>query len=39
MITDSTYREQFFDEIIDQVRQSLAVRRTYLALIDSTASR
>lgn len=39
VITDSTYREQFFDEIIDQVRQSLAVRRTYLALIDSTASR
>lgn len=33
VITDSTYREEFFEEIIDQVRQSLAVRRAYLALI------
>jgi hypothetical protein len=33
VITDSTYREEFFEEIVDQVRQSLAVRRVYLALI------
>lgn len=39
VITDSTYREEFFDEILDQVRQSLAVRRTYLALIARTANR
>lgn len=33
VITDSTYREEFFEEIVHQVRQSLAVRRVYLALI------
>ena len=32
VITDSTYRQEFFEEIIGEVRQSLAVRNTYLAL-------
>lgn len=36
VITDSTYREQFFTEIIGQVRQSLAVRTVYLRLLHST---
>lgn len=33
VITDSTYREEFFTEIVDEVRQSLAVRNVYLALL------
>jgi hypothetical protein len=32
VITDGTYREQFFTEIAEEVRESLAVRRVYLAL-------
>lgn len=36
VITDATYREEFFTEILDQVRQSLAVRNVYLALIART---
>lgn len=32
VITDSTYREEFFTEIVEEVRESLAVRRVYLAL-------
>ncbi|WP_421120568.1 hypothetical protein ACE2AJ_04440 [Aquihabitans daechungensis] len=32
VITDATYREEFFTEIIADVRQSLAVRNVYLAL-------
>ncbi len=35
VITDSTYREEFFTAIIGEVRQSLAVRNVYLALIRS----
>jgi len=39
VITDATYREEFFDEILGQVRQTLAVRTLYLALLDrSTAA-
>ncbi|QXC62838.1 hypothetical protein KSP35_08685 [Aquihabitans sp. G128] len=33
VITDSTYREEFFEEIVGEVRQSLAVRNVYLALL------
>ncbi len=33
VITDATYREEFFTAIVDEVRQSLAVRNVYLALI------
>lgn len=33
VITDSTYREEFFTEIVGEVRQSLVVRRVYLALV------
>jgi hypothetical protein len=33
VITDATYREEFFTEILDEVRQSLAVRNVYLALL------
>lgn len=32
VITDATYREEFFTEIVADVRQSLAVRNVYLAL-------
>ncbi|MGN6695832.1 MAG: hypothetical protein ACTHN0_16770 [Aquihabitans sp.] len=32
VITDGTYREEFFTEIVADVRQSLAVRNVYLAL-------
>jgi len=34
VITDATYREEFFTEILDEVRQSLAVRNVYLTLLD-----
>jgi len=34
VITDSTYREEFFTGIVDEVRQSLAVRNVYLALLE-----
>lgn len=33
VITDSTYREEFFTEIVGEVRQSLAVRNVYLWLL------
>lgn len=33
VITDSTYREEFFSEVLGEVRQSLAVRNAYLALV------
>ncbi len=33
VITDSTYRQEFFTEVVDEVRQSLAVRNVYLALL------
>ena len=32
VITDNTYREEFFEDIVDDVRESLAVRNVYLAL-------
>ena len=32
VITDATYREEFFDDIVGDVRESLAVRNVYLAL-------
>lgn len=32
MVTDSSYREEFFDEVVGQVRQALGVRTVYLAL-------
>jgi hypothetical protein len=34
VITDATYRQEFFTEIVDEVRQSLAVRDAYLGLIN-----
>lgn len=33
VITDATYREEFFTEIVAEVRESLAVRAVYLGLI------
>lgn len=33
VITDATYRAEFFTEIVAEVRQSLAVRNVYLALL------
>ena len=35
VITDATYREEFLSEILDEVRQSLAVRNAYLALLSA----
>ena len=32
VITDATYRQEFFTEVVGEVRQSLAVRKVYLAL-------
>lgn len=32
LVTDSSYREEFFDDVVDQVRQALAVRTVYLAV-------
>lgn len=32
VITDATYRAEFFEEILGQVRQSIAVRTVYLSL-------
>lgn len=32
LVTDSGYREEFFDEVVGQVRQALAVRTVYLAV-------
>lgn len=34
VITDATYREEFFTAIVGEVRQSLAVRNVYLAMIE-----
>jgi hypothetical protein len=31
-VTDATYRREFFDEVVDDVRRSLAVRSVYLGL-------
>lgn len=39
VITDATYREEFFTEIIDRIRESLAVRTAYLALRATTVDR
>jgi hypothetical protein len=33
-VTDASYREQFFEEIVGDVRQAFAVRAAYLALDD-----
>ena len=38
VITDATYREEFFDEILGQVRQTLAVRTLYVALLDRSSA-
>lgn len=39
MVTDATYREDFLDEVVGQVRQALGVRAAYLALRGSEADR
>lgn len=38
VITDATYRSEFFTEIVGEVRQSLAVRTIYLALVRSSGA-
>lgn len=35
LVTDSGYREEFFDEVVGDVRQALAVRTVYLAIRQS----
>ncbi len=37
VITDSTYRAEFFTEIVGEVRESLAVRNVYLSILGATA--
>lgn len=37
LVTDSGYREEFFDEVVGDVRQALAVRTVYLALRERAA--
>ena len=32
VITDSTYRDEFFEDVLHEVRESIAVRNVYLAL-------
>ncbi len=36
VITDATYRQEFFTEIVERVRETLAVRAAYLALRRTT---
>jgi hypothetical protein len=38
MVTDSTYRDEFLDDVVGQVRQALGVRAAYLALRETTAT-
>jgi UDP-N-acetylmuramyl tripeptide synthase len=38
VITDRTYREEFFDEVVRDVRESVAVRNVYLALRSRTGA-
>jgi hypothetical protein len=38
VITDGTYRSEFFTEIVSEVRQSLAVRTIYLARIRASGA-
>jgi hypothetical protein len=33
--TDPTYRKEFFDGLLDEIRQSMAVRETYLKALES----
>jgi len=35
MVTDSAYRQDFFDEVVGQVRQALAVRTVYLVVVSA----
>jgi hypothetical protein len=37
-VTDATYREEFFDEVVSDLREAFAVRTVYLAAISSSAS-
>ncbi|MBX3284588.1 MAG: hypothetical protein KF703_04520 [Actinobacteria bacterium] len=38
VITDATYRAEFFTEVVAEVRQSLAVRTVYLALVGGSGA-
>ena len=38
VITDATYRSEFFTEIVEELRESLAVRQAYLALVARAGS-
>ena len=38
LVTDATYREEFFDEILAELRQSFAVRSVYLRARGAAAS-
>ena len=33
-VTDSAYREEFFEEVVGEVREAFAVRAVYLELMD-----
>ena len=38
LVTDATYREEFFDEILAELRQTFAVRSVYLRARGAAAS-
>ncbi len=38
MVSDATYREEFFADVVAEVRQALGVRRAYLALREATTA-
>ncbi len=37
VLTDDTYREEFLEEVVGEIRRALAVRAVYLAALDSRA--
>lgn len=38
MITDATFRREFFEDIVDEARENLAVRAAYRAALDATTT-
>jgi hypothetical protein len=38
MITDATFREEFFEDIVDEARENLAVRAAYRAALDAATA-
>lgn len=38
VVTDGTYREEFFDEVLDEIRTTLAVRSAYRTMLSTAGS-